>query len=56
MNIPNSTRINTENDELSSNFNESDIKDDINLEHNVNNKTEQIRLRRNLFHKSQKLN
>ena len=49
MNIPNSTRINTENDELSSNFNESDIKDDINLEHNVNNKTEQIRLRRNLL-------
>ena len=49
MNIPNSSRINTENDTLSSNFNESDMKDDINLEHNVNNKTEQIRLRRNLL-------
>ena len=49
MNIPNSTRINTENDILSSNFNESEMKDDIFLEKNMNNKTEQIRLRRNLL-------
>ena len=49
MNIPNSTRINTENDILSSNFNESDMKDDIIMKNIVNNKTEQIRLRRNLL-------
>ena len=49
MNIPNSSRINTENDILSSNFSNSDMKDDILLQSNVNNKTEQIRLRRNLL-------
>ena len=45
MNIPNSSRLYTDNDSFSSNFNESDIKEDF----QNNNKTEQIRLRRNLL-------
>ena len=45
MKIPNSSRLYTDNDSLSSNFNESD-----NIEESQNNnKTEQIRLRRNLL-------
>ena len=45
MKIPKSSRLYTDNDSLSSNFNESD-----NIEESQNNnKTEQIRLRRNLL-------
>jgi hypothetical protein len=50
MKIPNSSRVNTENDSLSSNFNSSDMKNDLFLfNKNINNKTEQIRLKRNLL-------
>ena len=47
MKIPNSSRLYTDNDSLSSNFNESDNIEE--SKNNNNNKTEQIRLRRNLL-------
>ena len=49
MKIPNSSRIHIENDSVSSNFDLSDKKQNYLFGGNINNKTEQIRLKRNLL-------
>ena len=49
MKLPNTSRVNTENDSLSSNFNSSENKNDFLFNKSMNNKSEQIRLKRNLL-------
>ena len=49
MKLPNTSRVNTENDSLSSNFNSSENKNDLIFGKSLNNKSEQIRLKRNLL-------
>lgn len=52
MKIPNSSRIHIENDSVSSNFDLSDKKQNYLFGGNINNKTEQIRLKRNLYNQN----